>query len=166
MIDLPIDARNTVTESVWLSSLQDSHNHNHQAKAIDNPFNKMAESSARSTPQPSQASQQPQQTLQQQQAGTQSIIAALSNALQSSTGEKVHHDRIAELLNANMDQLNELAKQGRLSQAQISQVDSSVDCRASLADTDLCFSSRPSRQLPTHKQQQLPPTRQLPIRMK
>ena len=121
--------------SVWVAlltvSLQDSHNHH--TTAIDNPypFNKMAESSARSTPQPSQASQQPQQTLQQQQAGTQSIIAALSNALQSSTGEKVHHDRIAELLNANMDQLNELAKQGRLSQAQISQVDSSVGCRAS-----------------------------------
>lgn len=34
----------------------------------------------------------------------------------------MHHDRIAQLLTANMDQLNELAKQGRLSQAQIAQV--------------------------------------------
>ena len=93
----------------------------------------MAESSARSTPQPPQATQQSQQTQQQQQqSSTQSIIAALSSALQSSTGEKVHHDRIAQLLNANMDQLNELAKQGRLSQAQIAQV----------GQLDLCLITR------------------------
>lgn len=34
----------------------------------------------------------------------------------------MHHDKIAALLTANMEQLNELAKQGRLSAAQISQV--------------------------------------------
>lgn len=51
-----------------------------------------------------------------------SIIAALSNAFKSSTGENLQHDKIAQLLLQNMDQISELAKQGRLSQAQITQL--------------------------------------------
>lgn len=56
------------------------------------------------------------------QKANANIIAALSSAFKTSTGESLQHDKIAQLLIANMDQISELAKQGRLSQAQIEQV--------------------------------------------
>ncbi|KAL5528187.1 hypothetical protein ACEPAF_7323 [Sanghuangporus sanghuang] len=56
------------------------------------------------------------------QKANANIIAALSSAFKTSTGESLQHDKIAQLLIANMDQISELARQGRLSQAQIEQL--------------------------------------------
>ena len=81
----------------------------------------MAESLAPSTSVPAQAGPSPQQT--------RTIMSALSTALQSSTGEKVEPGTIALLLEKNMDQLNELAKQGRLSTGQINEVSDLTKCR-------------------------------------
>ena len=99
--------------------------------------------------QPGQAQGQAQPTQQPQQAAvastssatatanvssTNNIIAALSTTFKTSTGENLQHDKIAQLLLQNMDQISELAKQGRLSQAQIEQVRAQIisplrDCK-------------------------------------
>ncbi|EIN11396.1 hypothetical protein PUNSTDRAFT_131560 [Punctularia strigosozonata HHB-11173 SS5] len=50
------------------------------------------------------------------------IITALGNAFRSQTGEPLSGDKIAQLLFQNMNQLGELAKQGKLNQEQIMQV--------------------------------------------
>ncbi|TFK53723.1 hypothetical protein OE88DRAFT_1626515 [Heliocybe sulcata] len=54
--------------------------------------------------------------------GANNIVAALGHAFKSHTGEPLSNDKIAQLLLANMPQLGELAKQGKLNQAQILQV--------------------------------------------
>ena len=90
-----------------------------------------------------QPTQQPQQaavastssaTATANGSSTNNIIAALSTAFKTSTGENLQHDKIAQLLLQNMDQISELAKQGRLSQAQIEQVRAQIisplrDCK-------------------------------------
>ncbi|KAI0044236.1 hypothetical protein FA95DRAFT_1545441 [Auriscalpium vulgare] len=58
----------------------------------------------------------PAQTAQTQQ---NSIIAALGQAFKVQGGEPIPNERIAQLLQQNMGQLGELAKQGKLSQQQI-----------------------------------------------
>lgn len=58
----------------------------------------------------------------QQPQATANIIAALSSAFKSSTGESLQNDKIASLLLANMEQITALEKQGRLTHAQIQQV--------------------------------------------
>lgn len=63
----------------------------------------------------------PQQQQQQQQQPT-NIITALGNAFKSQTGDPMPGEHIAQLLIANMTQLGELAKQGKLTNTQISQV--------------------------------------------
>lgn len=55
-------------------------------------------------------------------ANAASIITALGNAFKSQTGDPMSGDKIAQLLIANMGQLGELAKQGKLNQSQILQV--------------------------------------------
>ena len=55
-------------------------------------------------------------------AGTANIITALGSAFKSQTGEHVSSDKIAALLIQNMEQLGELAKQGKLNSQQIQQV--------------------------------------------
>jgi transcription initiation factor TFIID subunit 12 len=57
-------------------------------------------------------------------ANAASIITAIGNAFKSQTGDPMSGDRIAQLLLANMGQLGELAKQGKLNQSQILQVKS------------------------------------------
>lgn len=86
-----------------------------------------------STNETQQQQQQPQQAQQQPAAAAvppstsaqnnapANIIAALSTAFRSSTGESLQNDKIAALLMQNMEQISELAKQGRLTQAQIQQ---------------------------------------------
>ncbi len=60
-----------------------------------------------------------------------SIITALGQAFKTQTGESMQHDKIATLLLANMSQLSELAKQGKLNQSQILQVRTrSLSCHA------------------------------------
>lgn len=59
---------------------------------------------------------------QSQPPNAASIIAALGNAFKSQTGDPMSQDRIAQLLIANMGQLTELARQGKLNQNQILQV--------------------------------------------
>ncbi|OCH92481.1 hypothetical protein OBBRIDRAFT_791226 [Obba rivulosa] len=59
--------------------------------------------------------------------GTHSIISALSTAFKSSNGDPLSGDRIAQLLLQNMSQLSELAKQGKLNQAQILQLKEFAD---------------------------------------
>ncbi|KAL7281656.1 hypothetical protein ACG7TL_004973 [Trametes sanguinea] len=81
--------------------------------------------------QPQQAQpQQVQQTQQQQQQSSQAqpnIIAALGNAFKSQTGDPLSGEHIAQLLIANMSQLGELAKQGKLTQQQIVQLKQYAD---------------------------------------
>ncbi|KAI5123897.1 hypothetical protein M0805_005713 [Coniferiporia weirii] len=72
--------------------------------------------------QPAAAAAGPSTTPTQNTAASASIIAALSSAFKSSTGESLQNDKIASLLLANMEQITELAKQGRLSQVQINQL--------------------------------------------
>ncbi|KZT22601.1 hypothetical protein NEOLEDRAFT_1137849 [Neolentinus lepideus HHB14362 ss-1] len=55
------------------------------------------------------------------------IVAALGHAFKSHTGEPLSGDKIAQLLLANMPQLGELAKQGKLNQAQIMQLKAYAD---------------------------------------
>ncbi|OBZ70672.1 Transcription initiation factor TFIID subunit 12 [Grifola frondosa] len=55
-------------------------------------------------------------------SNTANIITALGNAFKSQTGDPMSGDRIAQLLLQNMSQLGELAKQGKLNQAQILQL--------------------------------------------
>lgn len=70
----------------------------------------------------SASASQTQTSQQQQPQATASIIAALSSAFKSSTGESLQNDKIASLLLANMEQITALEKQGRLTHAQIQQV--------------------------------------------
>ncbi|KAI0744145.1 transcription initiation factor TFIID subunit A-domain-containing protein [Daedaleopsis nitida] len=58
---------------------------------------------------------------------TANIITALGNAFKSQSGEPLPGEHIAQLLIANMSQLGELAKQGKLSQQQIAQLKSYAD---------------------------------------
>ena len=55
-------------------------------------------------------------------AGANNIITALGAAFKSQTGDPLSGERIAQLLLQNMNQLGELAKQGKLNQHQIMQV--------------------------------------------
>jgi transcription initiation factor TFIID subunit 12 len=57
-----------------------------------------------------------------QPANAASIITALGNAFKSQSGEPMPAEKIAQLLVANMSQLGELTKQGKLNQSQILQV--------------------------------------------
>ena len=58
----------------------------------------------------------------QPHAQATNIITALGNAFKSQTGDPLPGEHIAQLLIANMSQLGELAKQGKLTQQQIAQV--------------------------------------------
>ncbi|KAH9947573.1 transcription initiation factor TFIID subunit A-domain-containing protein [Amylocystis lapponica] len=60
-------------------------------------------------------------------AAANNIITALGNAFKTQTGDPVSGDRIAQLLIQNMSQLGELAKQGKLNQAQILQLKEYAD---------------------------------------
>jgi transcription initiation factor TFIID subunit 12 len=55
-------------------------------------------------------------------AHTNGIIQALGNAFKSQTGDVLNNSQIAKLLQANIGQLGQLAKDGKLSQSQILQV--------------------------------------------
>lgn len=55
-------------------------------------------------------------------ANTANIITALGNAFKDPSGASMSNDRLAAVLLQNMNQLNELAKQGKLNQQQIMQV--------------------------------------------
>lgn len=81
-----------------------------------------ASSSSSITSASASQTQTSQQQQQQQPQATASIIAALSSAFKSSTGESLQNDKIASLLLANMEQITALEKQGRLTHAQIQQV--------------------------------------------
>ncbi|KAI0645749.1 transcription initiation factor TFIID subunit A-domain-containing protein [Trametes meyenii] len=81
-----------------------------------------------SQPPPPQQQQQQQQQQQTQQPGQPpNIIAALGNAFKTSNGDPLSGEHIAQLLIANMSQLGELAKQGKLSQQQIVQLKQYAD---------------------------------------
>ncbi|KII92417.1 hypothetical protein PLICRDRAFT_89019 [Plicaturopsis crispa FD-325 SS-3] len=56
-----------------------------------------------------------------------SIITALGNAFKTQTGDPLSGDRIAQLLIANMSQLGELAKQGKLNHQQVLQLKEYAD---------------------------------------
>jgi transcription initiation factor TFIID subunit 12 len=70
---------------------------------------------ASSSPPPSSPAQSPT-------APTSGIIQALGNAFKSQTGDVLNNVQIAKLLQANIGQLGQLAKEGKLSQQQIAQV--------------------------------------------
>jgi len=53
---------------------------------------------------------------------TANIITALGNAFKDPSGAALANDRLAAVLLQNMNQLNDLAKQGKLNQQQIMQV--------------------------------------------
>lgn len=53
---------------------------------------------------------------------TANIITALGNAFKDPSGAALANDRLAAVLHQNMNQLNDLAKQGKLNQQQIMQV--------------------------------------------
>ncbi len=53
---------------------------------------------------------------------TANIITALGNAFKDPSGVALPNERLAAVLNQNMNQLNDLAKQGKLNQQQIMQV--------------------------------------------
>lgn len=53
---------------------------------------------------------------------TANIITAIGHAFKTQTGDPVSSERIAQLLTQHMNQLSELAKQGKLNQQQIMQV--------------------------------------------
>lgn len=55
-------------------------------------------------------------------ANTANIITALGNAFKDPSGASMSNDRLAAVLLQNMNQLNDLAKQGKLNQQQIMQV--------------------------------------------
>lgn len=55
-------------------------------------------------------------------AGASSIITALGAAFKTQTGDPLPGEKIAQLLLQNMNQLGELAKQGKLNHQQIMQV--------------------------------------------
>ncbi|TDL26073.1 hypothetical protein BD410DRAFT_564785 [Rickenella mellea] len=60
-------------------------------------------------------------------AQSMNIITALGQAFKSQTGEPIQNDKIASLLLANMGQLSELAKQGKLNHQQILQLKEFAD---------------------------------------
>ncbi|THH07017.1 hypothetical protein EW145_g3674 [Phellinidium pouzarii] len=74
------------------------------------------------TQQPAASAASPSPATAQNTTTPANIIAALSSAFKTSTGESLQNDKIASLLLANMEQITELAKQGRLSQTQITQL--------------------------------------------
>ena len=53
---------------------------------------------------------------------TANIITALGNAFKDPSGAALPNDRLAAVLIQNMNQLNDLAKEGKLNQQQIVQV--------------------------------------------
>ena len=53
---------------------------------------------------------------------TANIITALGNAFKDPSGAALPNERLAAVLLQNMNQLNDLAKQGKLNQQQIMQV--------------------------------------------
>ncbi len=55
-------------------------------------------------------------------ANTANIITALGNAFKDPSGATMSNDRLAAVLLQNMNQLTDLAKQGKLNQQQIMQV--------------------------------------------
>lgn len=61
-------------------------------------------------------------TAQGTNAQANGIIAALGNAFKSQTGDALNNAQIAKLLQSNIGQLSQLAKDGKLSQSQILQV--------------------------------------------
>ncbi|KAI0745955.1 transcription initiation factor TFIID subunit A-domain-containing protein [Earliella scabrosa] len=63
----------------------------------------------------------------QPHAQATNIITALGNAFKSQTGDPLPGEHIAQLLIANMSQLGELAKQGKLTQQQIAQLKQYAD---------------------------------------
>ncbi|CCL98664.1 uncharacterized protein FIBRA_00666 [Fibroporia radiculosa] len=63
----------------------------------------------------------------QRSSNTENIITALGNAYKTQTGEPLQSNQIAQLLIQNMSQLSELAKQGKLNQAQILQLKEYAD---------------------------------------
>ena len=56
---------------------------------------------------------------------TANIITALGNAFKDPSGAALPNERLAAVLLQNMNQLNDLAKQGKLNQQQIMSVDTS-----------------------------------------
>lgn len=60
--------------------------------------------------------------------GAGNIITALGAAFKSQTGDPLSGEKIAQLLLQNMNQLGELAKQGKLNHQQIMQVRVHPDC--------------------------------------
>ncbi|EPT04559.1 hypothetical protein FOMPIDRAFT_1039917 [Fomitopsis schrenkii] len=60
-------------------------------------------------------------------SNTANIITALGNAYKTQTGDPLPSDKIAQLLIQNMSQLSELAKHGKLTQAQILQLKEYAD---------------------------------------
>jgi len=64
----------------------------------------------------------PPNNAQSPSAPTDGIIQALGNAFKSQTGGVLNNGQIAKLLQANIGQLGQLAKDGKLSQQQILQV--------------------------------------------
>ena len=61
-------------------------------------------------------------------ANTANIITALGNAFKDPSGAALPNDRLAAVLIQNMNQLNDLAKQGKLNQQQIMQVRPAIPC--------------------------------------
>lgn len=85
------------------------------------------------TPQPNQQSvQQSAVPPASQVAASQHLVTALANIFKNTTGE--NQDRIANVLLQNMTQITELAKQGKLNQAQISQVCATFVSRSTVND--------------------------------
>ena len=70
------------------------------------------------------SSASPPNNSQSPNAPTDGIIQALGNAFKSQTGGVLNNVQIAKLLQANIGQLGQLAKDGKLSQQQILQVKS------------------------------------------
>ena len=71
-------------------------------------------------------------------ANTANIITALGNAFKDPSGAALPNDRLAAVLIQNMNQLNDLAKQGKLNQQQIMQVRPAIPCSiASISLSDL-----------------------------
>jgi hypothetical protein len=64
----------------------------------------------------------PPNIAQSPSAPTNGIIQALGHAFKSQTGDALNNIQIAKLLHANIGQLGQLAKDGKLSQQQILQV--------------------------------------------
>jgi transcription initiation factor TFIID subunit 12 len=64
----------------------------------------------------------PPNTTQEKNTPTNGIIQALGHAFKSQTGDVLNHTQIAKLLQANIGQLGQMAKDGKLSQQHILQV--------------------------------------------